>query len=434
MLRSRRLFLAAFAVVLCLSAVGCGGEKRAGTIKIGVLAACEGLWGYWYDGSLAAAELPLLKRGAARAGSKPADGVKGATVAGKKVELTFGCADDSSEKALSEARRLVETAGVDILVGPTAANEALTIREYARKHPAVTFVNGSSSVQAVTLHNPAPNFFRFSTDGAQWMAGLGAYAYQTLGWRRVVTVGNEWGFSYLQTAGFVAEFCSLGGTIVRQVWTPTGAKAVAEIPAQGVDGFLLTGFADTTLAVAERVHQLEGNLGRRVLGGFLLSESSVVEALGERLAGVVFAQPQDPSARTWTEYVSGVRKAFPGLAYPAITVAPPLYYGAVEAVVQALETVRGDLSGGQRAFQRALAKVELDTPSGRIKLDERHQAIGPNYLLQWQKNRRGKLVPRTIRTVPDVEQTFNGYFRPDGPLLGRDTIECKHGNPPPWAR
>ena len=31
----------------------------------------------------------------------------------------------------------------------------------------------------------APNFFRFGGDGAQWMAGLGTYAYKTLGWKKV---------------------------------------------------------------------------------------------------------------------------------------------------------------------------------------------------------------------------------------------------------
>ena len=72
----------------------------------------------------------------------------------------------------------------------------------------------------------------------------------------------------------------------------------------------------------------------------------------------------------------------------------------MEAVLQALEAVDGDLSDGQRRFQAALAEVELDIPTlGHIRLDERRQAIGPNYLIQYQQDEKGALIPKTIRTI-----------------------------------
>ncbi len=52
----------------------------------------------------------------------------------------------------------------------------------------------------------------------------------------------------------------------------------------------------------------------------------------------------------------------------------------MEAVLQALEKVHGDLSNGERRFQAALAKVELDAPNGHIRLDGNRQAIGASYL------------------------------------------------------
>ena len=52
----------------------------------------------------------------------------------------------------------------------------------------------------------APNFFRFGGDGAQWLAGLGSYAYNEKGWRKVAILGEDYSFPYTQAAGFVSEF------------------------------------------------------------------------------------------------------------------------------------------------------------------------------------------------------------------------------------
>jgi len=422
------------ALALVFAVAGCGGEK-ADTIRIGVLAACEGSFGNFAPAIFAGAELPLLERGAMLAGSKPIDGVERATVAGKSVELFFGCGDDSAEKALSEARRLVEVVGVDVLIGPQFPGESFAILDYARRQPAVTFVSGIVVVQAVTLHDPASNFFRFATDAAQWQAGLGEYAYDELGWRRVVTIGEQRSFSYTQTAGFVAEFCALGGTIVKQIWVPLGAQDLspytAEVPPEGVDGFLVTALPPTIPAFIDELPQLEGNLAERATGGGLLFAQ---EALGKRLTGVVLSAPDNLDSPAALAFGSAFGEAFPDLA-ASWAFFPVLYYGSMEAVLQALEAVDGDISDGQRRFQAALAEVELDIPTlGHIRLDERRQAIGPNYLYQFQQDEKGALVYKTIRTIENVEQTFNGYFRPGDPPPGRDTIECKHGNPPLWTR
>jgi YVTN family beta-propeller protein len=417
------------------------GPRAGDTVRIGILAACEGDFGNLYDSSLAGAELPLLQRGARLAGTKAPDGVEDATAAGKDVKLFFGCTDGTGERALSEARRLVEVAGVDVLIGPFSIGEEFAIQDYAQTQPMVTFVNGLGGSQAVTLSDPAPNFFSFFTDGAQWMAGLGTYAYKKLGWRRVVTIGETRGFTFTHTAGFVAEFCSLGGTIVKQIWVPFGAQDLspylAEVPSGRVDGFLMAGFAPTILGFAKKLPQLEGNLANRVIGGFVMGFPEIADALGDRLNGVAFADKPglgDPSRPEWVEYLSDFERAFPKLAAFAGFPTAVAYYNSMEAALEALEAVDGDLSGGQRRFQAALAHVELDAPEGDIRLDERRQAVGSSFVIQLQLDRRGKLNWKPLRTVENVEQTFNGYFRPGDPPPGKDTIECKHGNPPPWAR
>ncbi|MFP3526183.1 hypothetical protein SB912_27235, partial [Pantoea sp. SIMBA_072] len=66
--------------------------------------------------------------------------------------------------------------------------------EYAKSVPSKTFVNGTSGAQDTTLRDPAPNFYRFTLDGAQWQAGLGSYAYETKGYRNIAVVSEDYSF------------------------------------------------------------------------------------------------------------------------------------------------------------------------------------------------------------------------------------------------
>ena len=328
-------------------------------------------------------ELPLIQRGAALAGANPSDGLEDASVAGKPVELIVGCGDGTAERALSEARRLVEVDGADVLI---AADQELAIRDYARTRPAVTFVGASAlPLQAVTLHDPAPNFFRFNQDEAQFMAGLGDYAYSKLGWRTAVTVADTYGHGYTRVAGFVAEFCALGGSVVKQIWVPPETEDFApyidQVPPTGVDGVLLAGWEHSTVAFAEGVPLLEGTLGPRMVGS--ISVSIPPEALADRLDGVTWGIPGSESSDSGSEgsafesLASAYDAAFPTFAGASDALDVALYYNAAEAVVQALEQVDGDLSDGQRRFQAALAGLEPGFPwGGSVRLDERRQAIG----------------------------------------------------------
>src|SRR5262249_48292929 len=129
----------------------------------------------------------------------------------------------------------------DIVVGPNDVPEGLVVKEYASEHPETTF-STTSGEQSTTLKGPASNLFRFAPDAAQASAGLGAYAYRDLGWRNAVTVGEDDPAGWSEVAGFVAEFCSLGGNVVKGVWTPRFDKfrpVVARIPPHGVDGVVL---------------------------------------------------------------------------------------------------------------------------------------------------------------------------------------------------
>jgi branched-chain amino acid transport system substrate-binding protein len=456
--RPSRLWILFAALVLALAAIatGCGGdEEGAGqtggattggqatgeAIKIGIFANNEGPFAPFEGQTWGGAMLPLINRGATPVSGDPTKGVENAVIAGHPIEIVYGGSDATPDKAVEEARRLVEQEKVDILVGPLSGSEGIAVANYSKEQPGITFVNGISGAQDTTLKVRSPNFFRFHNDGTQWTAGLGDYAYNTLGWRNVVTIGDDYDFPYSQIAGFVAEFCSIGGKVTERLWPPLGeedySSYITQIP-EDVDGFFMGVGGTGTVAFVKQYEQLRGNLADRIMGGIFMTDPVILKELGNQVVGVVTAgmTAGDSQESAYLDYSSALDTAYPDLKGTASSVFAYGYYTAMEAIAQGLEQVKGDLSGDQAAFMDALANLELDAPLGTIKLDENRQAIMDNFLQQIVKDNTGDDVPdvKTIKTIPQVDQTFAGAFSPETPSPDRTHPPCKAGTPPPWTK
>ena len=152
------------------------------------------------------------------------------------------------------------------------------------------------------------------------MAGLGDYAFNGLGWRDAVVVGDDYFFSYTEAAGFVAEFCALGGNIIDRVWTPFGTEDytpyVPRLRADEIDGFFVSfnSFAGAGMPpFLEAVPSLRPDLDTRIVGGSLAVSSNELSALGDDIVGVVSAKPWFPGQNdpAWLAYVEELDAAFP---------------------------------------------------------------------------------------------------------------------------
>ena len=457
--RKHRLWIlyVALALVLAVAAAACGGDDDGGdttaattaaetgeatgeAIKIGIFANNEGAFAPFEGQTWGGAMLPLIARGATAKSGDPTEGVDGATIAGRPIEIVYGGSDSTPDKAVEEARRLVEQEGVDILVGPLSGSEGIAVANYSKEQPGVTFVNGISGAQDTTLKVRSPNFFRFHNDGTQWTAGLGDYAYNELGWRSVVTIGDDYDFPYSQIAGFVAEFCSIGGNVSKRLWPALGeedySSFITQIP-EDVDGFFMGVGGTGTVAFVKQYGQLRGNLSKRIMGGVFMTDPVILKELGDQVVGVVTAgmTAGDSDRPEYREYSDALDAAYPTLKGTASSVFAYGYFTAMEAIAKALEEVGGDLSDDHAAFREALAGLELDAPLGTIKLDDNRQAIMDNFLQQIVADTTGDGVPdvKTLKTIPEVDQTFAGFFSPETPSPDRDDPKCAEADPPPWT-
>ncbi len=408
----------AFLAATMLAGLSALPASAADSIKVGGLATLEGAFTVLGQDGLRGLELALKEANY--------------TAGGKKIELVKGSSDATPDSAIRAARKLVEQDKVDILVGPLSGDEGVAMRDFAKTHPNVTFINGSSAAQDTTLRNPAPNFYRFNTDGVQWAAGLGDYSAKTKGYKRVVTVAEDYGFPYSQVMGFMLEFCKSGGKVADKFWVPIGNKdfssIIAKIP-DNIDAiYVALGGADATNFLTQ-YEQSGGD--KPMIAGSITVDQTVLGAKGKRRSYLIGTPSAGPIADTWDDakwkqFVADYKKAFPdGLPSPSLFA--HAYYLAGKAMVEGLNEVKGDLGDGEKKFQAALAKLTMDTPTGKVSLDKNRQAVADIFLTEVVEGPNNTLMNKVVKVIPQVNQTMGmdeAEFMKLGPA-SRDNPECR---------
>ena len=410
--RTRRtaagLVAAAFVASLLAAACG-GGGTTGGEIKIGGLATLEGPFAVPGQDSFRGMELALNKYA-------PKDSNGNWTVAGKKITLIKEGSDATPDVALQKAKKLIEQDNVDILVGPLSGDEGLVaIKPYAKQNPDKTFFNGSSAAQDTTFRDPAPNFFRFSTDGAQWMAGLGTYAFNTKGYKNVATVAEDYSFPYTQVGGFMYEFCAKGGHVPQKFWVPLGTKdysaVVSGIPS-GIDAmYVALGGADAINFLTQ--YQAAGGKAPMV-GGSITVDQTVLGAHADipedYLLGTPSAGPiaDSNTEQAWLDFVKDYQTTFKDdkTVLPSPSLFAHAYYVETAAALLGLKEVNGDLSDKQVKYRAAVAKLKFDTPTGQVSVDANRNGIANEYVTEVAKNADGSLYNKVVSVTQQVDQSL----------------------------
>ncbi|TAG02208.1 MAG: ABC transporter substrate-binding protein [Betaproteobacteria bacterium] len=399
-----------------VAAVSGGAFAQGAPIKIGLLATLEGPFAAGGADGMRGAELAVRQRGG--------------VVDGRKIEIIKASSNATPDVAVNSARKLVEQDKVDILVGPLSGGEGIAVKDYSKSQPQVTFINGASGAQATTLVNTSPNFFRFNTEGAQWMFGLGKAAMDK-GYKRTMIIAEDYAFPYSQVQGFMAEYCRLGGKVPLKAWVPLGGKdyssVIARIP-KDVDALLvILGGADAVNFLT----QYENSGGDKpMMGGSITVSQDVLNYKGKRrdsLVGTISAGPVADSfeGAEWKAFVADYKKNFPVSAggFPSPSLFAYVYYINMKAALDGLDAVNGDLSNNHAKLRDTLSKMVLKTPNGDVRLDGNRQAIGTTFVTEVVKDSRGELTTKVLRKVDNVDQTL-GMKKEDFKMGTRDEPNC----------
>ena len=413
---SKRVWVRSVLCAAALAAVGSAAFAQGAPIKIGLLATLEGPFAAGGADGMRGAEIAIAARGG--------------VVAGRKIELVKASSNANPDVAVNSARKLVEQDKVDILVGPLSGGEGIAIKDYSKTQPQTTFINGASAAQATTLVNPSTNFFRFSTDGAQWMTGLGKAAMDK-GYKRVMIIAEDYSFPYSQIQGFMAEYCRAGGKVPLKAWVPLGGKdyssVIARIP-KDVDALLVVLGGSDAVNFLTQYENSGGDLP--MIGGSLSVSQDVLNFKGKRrdsLVGTISAGPvaDNFDGAEWRAFVAEYRKAYPVSAggFPSPGLFAYTYYVSMKAALDGLDAVKGDMGPAHSKYRDALTKIVLKTPTGDVRLDANRQAIGNGFVTEVVKDSQGNLTTRVIRKIDNVDQQL-GIKKEDFQIGTRDLPVC----------
>jgi branched-chain amino acid transport system substrate-binding protein len=393
-----------------------GFAQTAAPVKIGLLATLEGPFAAGGADGMRGAELAVRQRNS--------------LVAGRKIEIIKASSNAQPDVAVNAVRKLVEQDKVDIMVGPLSGGEGVAVKDYSKSQPNITFINGSSGAQAATLVNPSPNFFRFNTDGSQWMMGLGKAA-MAKGYKRTMIIAEDYSFPYSQVQGFMTEYCKLGGKVPLKAWVPLGGKdyssVIARIP-KDVDALLIIlGGSDAV----NFLNQYEAAGGDKpLLGGSITVSQDVLNYRGKRrdsLVGTLSGAPYADALDTpeWKAFVADYQKNFPVAsgAYPTPSLFAWSYYVNMKAALDGLAAVNGDLSGGQAKYRDALSKMVLKSPTGDIRVDANRHAIASNFVVEVSKDAQGNLFNKVLSRADNVDQML-GLKKEEFVIGTRDAPNC----------
>ncbi len=405
-------------------------------VRVAIMTDCKGAFAFGYEFDIGGAQAAFAQYagGDAKNKNKPSAGMTGITVNGKPVQIVgYGCGNDTVPLAVTETKRLMEKLNADVMIGPLSGDEAVYVANYAKSHPTKTFIIGTAGSQDPTMQLAGKNLFRYHGDGAQWNAGAGEIAYKKLGWRKAGIIIDDYSFGWTSAAGFIADFCAVGGNITKRVFPPLNttdyAPFVRQLPAPGaVDGYFSAVGGTGTSAMLKAYEQAYGKLDpKRWIGnlffGFLGADKVVAPKLVGAYVGGAGTGPglKTAAAKAYEKKLTAI--------YPKL---PPRdlfvynYYNAAWALVLGLRKSGGEVGAKlQSSLPRSLKSGYEVSDGGVLKLDARRQAIQDQYQLQLVRNADGTVGPQVVAYVPNVDQSFGGLFKPASPPPGRSQPSCK---------
>jgi branched-chain amino acid transport system substrate-binding protein len=360
---------------------------------------------------------------------------QGGTLGGLPVELTFEDTETDAELVVTKTRKLIDEDQVHLLSGPMLAFEGLAMLDSVNQAGiALVGQTGVAADDYTRLETPTLTAAAKHTASQETMP-LGTYAYDTLGYRTVATLGQDYAWGYQTVGGFQYAFEAAGGDVVQKLWAPIGttdfAPFVNDIN-QDVDAVYVTLIG----ADIPRFVQAYSDFGLKENIPMLTSEDLVAQDAirfysGDSAVGIVGITPftanldrpeMQAFVEAYEERTGNIPTFWGESAYvAAMVIDRSLAYVSEQNGIAPADLPAWVRENGQ-AFADASKEIDLsDAPSSAITVDSYNRQVRDFYIVELVDD-GGTITDSLVETVPEVNQfwTFDEAAFLADPLFDRE--------------
>ncbi len=330
--------------------------------------------------------------------------INGSEAGGVTVETIVEDDAGNPELSLTKARKLVESDGVDVVVGPLLANTALATAAYTSSvgvpnlHP-VAAADDLTQREAndLTLRTGSMSGSQMNYPGGVWAAEEGH--------KTAVTLCPDYAFGWESCAGFKQGFEQNGGEVVSQIWYPNGtsdfATYVSQIQAANADiAFVVTAGGAPGPDFLRSFMGLGLTDSQDLVMNCCGMDQATLRALGDEVLGFksISYWAEGRQSPVVEEFNNAYAERYEG-KIPSANVAGG--YMTASLVAKVLEE-NGLVTGEDLVAAIGDASFE-DSVLGKVSWDEYNNTVGSVYIREVQE-RDGKLYNVPIREFNDVDQ------------------------------
>ena len=348
------------------------------------------------------------------------------TVAGRKIDVTYS--DDSADATvgLTKAKELVENQKVNLLMGFNATPVCYAVSTYVQQAQIPMMVTANCAAQDILLDPKYKSQYvsRWTINNGGGFAPPGDWLYKQ-GYRKLSVFAADFGAGHEFADIISAAFVEDGGSVVQiqypKVGTTDYSPVIAQLdPSADIVATFLPGIDGL------RFYQAYQSPGAKHPPAFDTTNSATagqpLDQLKDLAVGVKGSNIYTPAIDSQMNqtFLKQFATKFPGRSVSS-TVANG--YASAQVLVAALQKVNGNIEDKQ-AFLNALYATDMETIKGQLKLDQNHDIIENDYIVQVVKNPDGTYGHKLLDTYKGTTELWN--FTPDQITklqIGKDAIK-----------
>ena len=337
----------------------------------------------------------------------------GGTVAGRRVELIKEDDEVNPQVGLRKAKKLIESDGVDFLVGPVSSGVLAAIRDTVHQARQILIVANAGNDE-ISRDRCSRYILRASFSNWQPNAPMGSWVAAHVA-KEAYLVAPKYAAGFDMMRAFKETFVAAGGKVVGEDYTPFPvnedfAPFLTKIN-QAAPKVVYAFFSGSQAVRFVRQYDEFGLRARsKLCGAGFLTESDVLPAQGQSALGIITGHfystlLDNPANKAFVRAFRAKYARTPdGFAVQG--------YDSAQVIVHALTATGGDTRDKARLLE-ALRGVEFDSPRGRFRFDPRTQnVIQPFVYVREVREVGGELANVVVDRIANVRDPGTGCTLP----------------------